>query len=138
EEPIDPTVWLAVGAGALAVQIALLVAGLGFLAYWAWVVCTDDLLFMLGVIVGPVAISGLGMGCSLVWWMGSVARRLLAWDGSARLDLGVVATGGTLVGAWLLMFRLPAAGLLVLAPSLTAGVVAAMPSVWRTSSPRSA
>ena len=136
EEPIDPSVWLAVGVGAVAAQIGLLLTGLGFLAYWAWVMCTDELLFILGLIVAPVVLSGLGMGCSLAWWMGSVARRLLAWDGSARLHLGVLATGGTFAGSWLVMLRLTWPGLLVLAASLTASVVVVMPAVWRPSSTR--
>lgn len=130
-EPVTPTPWLAVGVAAVVAQAVILAAASAALGWFAWNFGSDELLFVLGIILFPIALSGVTAGLSGVVWMARVVRRLLEGDGTARLELAVLGIGGTFVGAWLLMMGLALPGVVVLVPSLAAGAVAAVPDAWR-------
>ncbi|MGQ0520224.1 MAG: hypothetical protein ACT4PX_03605 [Actinomycetota bacterium] len=130
--PVQPSRWLAVAMGAVAVQSLTVLAATAGLGYAAMVFGTDDLLFVLGLIVLPLAVTGMGMGLSALAWLARIALRLARRDGNARIDLVVMGIAGLFVGAWTVAMGLVGPGLLVVAPAAVALVVASVPGAWRS------
>ena len=132
---VRPTAWLTVGVVAVALQALILLATLAMIVRVAWAAATDDLLFVLGLIVLPLAFAAVFAGVSVIGWMARIIRGLLATDSSARIGLVGVGAGGMLVGGWVALLGLALPGFAILALGTTSALVAAVPGAWRSDPP---
>ena len=134
-ERVHPTVWLRVAAASVAAWAALVVVGMVLAGRLTFALATDDLFFVIGMILLPIVLAAFAIGLAVVGWCIGLIRKLVARDASARIDLVAVAAWGLATACWLSwVAHTVAIAVIVATPALACGVVAAAPEAWRVDS----
>lgn len=130
-DPVEPTSWLAVGfAGLVGMGLELGVV-MWVVGRFAFSFAGDDLLFILGLIVLPLAMFVLAAGLSAMAWLARVAWRLRESSGASRLDLAFAGGGGLLALFFVAGARPLPYAVVAAVPPLVCAVVAIAPPAWR-------
>ncbi|HVM07436.1 MAG TPA: hypothetical protein VM345_03150 [Acidimicrobiales bacterium] len=128
---VRPTAWLSVAVVAVAAQVVVVgyvIYSLGRVTFSTW---SSDLFLFLWLILLPIALFGIAVLVAVAGWLVGVARRTLAFDSLARVELAVAGIGGLATGGYALASDASSWAVMLTLASAVVLVSSVVPQAWQ-------